>query len=151
MTNIEKKVYKVVEKNIKELGYEIYDVIYVKEAKDYYLKIFIDKENGITLEDCEKVSNSISDILDEENCIQGQYLLEVSSPGIERILREDKHFEENIGKEIEVKLFKPIKNEKIISGILNSYSKEILNLKQKNEIIEIERKNIALVKTIFEW
>ena len=91
MANIEEKVEKLVKEPIEKIGYKLYDVEYSKEGKDYFLRIFIDKDNGIDLNDCEKVNDAISDILDEANYIKEQYFLEVSSPGIERILRKDKH------------------------------------------------------------
>lgn len=115
MANIEEKVEDLVKSKIEELGYKLYDVEYAKEGKDIFLRIYIDNEKGIDLTDCEKVSTEINDILDEADYIKTEYFLEVSSPGIERILRKDSHLEENIGKDIEVKLFKPIDKEKIIT------------------------------------
>ena len=113
MANIEEKVENLIHKTIEDLGYELYDVVYEKEAQDYYLRIFIDKPEGISLEDCEKVNDAINDMLDEANYIKDQYFLEVSSPGIERVLRKDKHLEQNILKEVEIKLFRPIEKQKI--------------------------------------
>ena len=84
---------------------------YVKEGKDNYLRIFIDNDKGISLDDCEKVSNEINEILDKADYIKEQYYLEVSSPGIERVLRKDKHLEQNIGEQINIKLFKKDENE----------------------------------------
>ena len=97
---------------------------------------------GIDLNDCEKVNNGINDILDTANYIKEQYFLEVSSPGVERVLRKGRHLEQNIGKEIIVNLFKPINNQKQIEGILNKYDDRNIYLQQE-DIIEIERK--------FEW
>lgn len=108
MANIEEKVESLISKTIEDLGYELYDVIYEKEAQDYYLRVFIDTPKGISLEDCEKVNDGINDILDEANYIKDQYFLEVSSPGVERVLRKEKHLQANIGKEIVCHLFKPI-------------------------------------------
>ena len=110
MANIEEKVEKLVKEPIEKIGYKLYDVEYSKEGKDYFLRIFIDKDNGIDLNDCEKVNDAISDMLDEANYIKEQYFLEVSSPGIERILRKDKHLDENIGEEINIRLFKKDEN-----------------------------------------
>ena len=151
MTGLEKKVENLLEKSIEELGYKLYDVIYEKEGKDYYLKIFIDNENGIGLDDCEKVSNIISDILDSADYIKEQYFLEVSSAGIERLLREDKHFEASLGKELEVVLYKKIDNNKIIIGNLQEYNKKSIKIQAENELIEIERNNIAVAKIIYKW
>ena len=85
MAKIEEKVESLIEPKIKELGYNLYDVEYVKEGKDYYLRVYIDKDTGISLEDCELVSNNINEILDQADYIKDQYFLEVSSPGVERI------------------------------------------------------------------
>ena len=147
MANIEEKVELLLENIIENLNYKIYDVEYIKEAKDYYLRIFIDNESGINLEDCEKVSNAISDILDESNYIKEQYFLEVSSPGIERILRKDRHLQENLGKKIEIKLYKPIDKQKQYIGVLKEYNSEEIVLEE----ISLERKNISQIKTIYNW
>ena len=132
---------------VTNLGYKLYDVIYEKEAKDYYLRIFIDSENGISLEDCEKVNNAITEILDEKDYIKDQYFLEVSSPGIERVLRKDWQLEENIGQEVEIKLFKPFNGEKLITGILNGFNEETINIDEQ----EIPRKDISLIKIKYNW
>ena len=108
MTKMEKSIYDLSFPIVNELGYKLYDVMYVKEGKEYYLRIFIDHENGIDLDDCEKVSNRISDMLDEVDPISTQYNLEVSSCGLERHLREIEHYEAAIDKNVEVKFFKAI-------------------------------------------
>lgn len=151
MANIENKVQELLEKTIIDLGYDLYDVQYVKEGKDYYLRIFIDNNKGISLEDCEKVSNEVSSILDENNLIKEQYYLEVSSPGIERILRKDKHLKDNIGANVEVSMFKPIDKQKNIIGILNNFDEDKIELDVKNTILKIDRKNISLIKIKYEW
>lgn len=151
MTNLEKKVEKLLEDTISNLGYDLYDVVYEKEGKDFYLRIFIDNKNGISLEDCEKVSNTISDILDEADYIKEQYYLEVSSAGVERVLREDKHFNDNIGKSVEVKLYKPIENKKCVLGELITFDENQIQIKTEDNLLNIERKNIALIKTIYKW
>lgn len=156
MASIEERVETLIKPTIENLGYELYDVEYSKEGKNYSLRIFIDNQKGIDLNDCEKVSNAINDILDEANYIKEQYFLEVSSTGIEKILRKDKHLEQNIGKEIEIKLFRKDENgKKQYQGILQEFNQEEIIIKNqtKSEVEEekIERKNIALVKTIFHW
>lgn len=151
MANIEEKVEKLIESKINNIGYELYDVEYAKEGKDYFLRIFIDKEDGINLEDCEKVNNEITDLLDEADYIKEQYFLEVSSPGIERILRKDKHLQSSIGKEVEVKLFKKDqKNNKQYIGILKNFDSQTLTIETEEEII-IERKDIAQIKEVYNW
>lgn len=112
MASIETKIEALIEPIILELNYELYDVEYTKEGKDYYLRVYIDNKKGINLDDCEKVNNAISNILDEADYIKEQYFLEVSSCGLERVLRKDKHLASNIGKNIEINLFKPLDGKK---------------------------------------
>ena len=119
--------------------------------KDYFLRIFIDKPEGIDLNDCEKVSGGINELLDEADYIKDPYFLEVSSPGIERILRKEKHFDDNIGNNLELKLFKPIHKQKSIIGILKRYNKEFITIEVDDEELYIDRKNISVVKTVYEW
>ena len=149
MSSLEEKIEKLVEPKIVNLGYELYDVQYVKEGKDYFLRIFIDNSNGISLEDCEKVNNAITDLLDDANYIKQQYFLEVSSPGIERIIRKEKHLKKYIGHEINIKLFKKDKNgNKEYQGILKAFDQDNIELEEN---IKIERKNIAQIKTVYHW
>ncbi len=149
MANIEEKVEGLLANKIESIGYELYDVEYAKEGKNYFLRIFIDKPNGIDLEDCEKVNNEIVDILDEADYIKEQYFLEVSSPGVERVLRKDKHLQENLGIEVEIKLFrKDEKGNKEYRGVLKSFNQDEIIL---DDGITLERKNIALIKTIYNW
>lgn len=151
MAKIEEKVEQLVKDPIEKLGYSLYDVEYVKEGPEYYLKIYIDKESGIDLNDCEKVSNEINEILDKADYIKEQYYLEVSSPGIERKLRKDKHLEQNISKNVEIKLFKKDNNgKKEYIGKLKAFNQEEIIIETDKEIT-IERKNIAQIKTIYEW
>lgn len=148
MANIEKKVEELLEDKIKNLGYDLYDVEYAKEGKNYFLRIYIDKSDGIDLNDCEKVNDAINDLLDEANYIKEQYFLEVSSPGIERVLRKDKHLKQSIGTEVNVKLFKKDENgNKEYQGILNDFDEDNIYLDET----KIERKNIAQVKTVYNW
>lgn len=151
ISNIETRVENLLKNIIEDLGYELYDVLYLKEGKDYYLRVVIDKPEGIDINDCEKVNNAINDPLDEADYIKEQYFLEVSSPGLERTLRKNKHFQSQIGNEILVKLFKPIDRKKEFSGILKSYSEDELVLEKENKELKIEVKNIALARTVFEW
>ncbi len=172
MASIEEKVESLVHNVINSLGYELYDVIYEKEAQDYYLRIFIDKPEGISLDDCEKVNDAITDLLDDANYIKEQYFLEVSSPGVERLLRKEKHFENSIGKEVTVSLFKPLKliNEeekdnslnkkqkkqkekprKQIDGILSKFDENFIYIISENKELELPKKDISNVKLKFNW
>ena len=148
MANIEERVETLIKPMIENIGYDLYDVEYIKEGKNFFLRIFIDSENGINLDDCEKVNNEIIEKLDEADYIKEAYFLEVSSCGIERVLRKDIHLEKNIGKEVFVKLFKKDeKGKKEYQGMLNEFNSEKLVI----DNINIERKNIAQMKTIYNW
>lgn len=152
MTAIEIKIKKCIEPIINNLGYQLYDVIYEKEGKENYLRIFIDKKEGIiSLNDCENVNNSITDLLDEKDFIKSAYMLEVSSTGIEKRIREDEHLEQNIGNKIEVHTFKAIEKQKILIGILKEYNENSIKLEQESKIIEIEKSNITKMKTVYNW
>lgn len=151
MANIEEKVEALVRQKIEELGYKLYDVEYTKEGKDYFLRIYIDSENGIGLDDCEKTTNAINDILDEADYIKNEYFLEVSSPGIERVLRKDIHLEESIGMNVEIKLFKPIEKQKILNGVLIKFDREKIYLKIGADEKGVERNEIAQIRTKYEW
>ena len=151
MSKIEEKVENLIKEKIENLGYDLYDVEYAKEGPNYFLRIFIDKPEGIDLEDCEKVNNEIMEKLDEADYIKEQYFLEISSPGIERILKKDKHLSQNIGAEVQIKLFKKDENgKKEYQGILKSFNENTITIEQEQEIA-IERKNIALIKTVYNW
>lgn len=151
-SNIENKVEELVKPIITNIGYDLYDVRYEKEGKDYYLRIIIDKPEGIDINDCEIVNNSINDILDEADYIKEQYFLEVSSPGLERVLRKPNHFLSQIGNEISVKLFKPIEKKKEFIGILEEFdTQDGITLKVDNTTMKIDLKDIAVAKTIFNW
>lgn len=142
-----------------EHGYELYDTEYVKEGSDYFLRAYIDKPGGITIDDCEKVSRAISTKLDEEDFIPEAYILEVSSPGLGRQLKKDRHFEKSIGEEVEIKLFqgllvntgkKEVK-QKDFRGILKSFDKENICVEQEGEELIFDRKNIALIRLVVEF
>lgn len=152
MSVLEEKIKTSISPIITNLGYKVYDIVYEKEGKDNYLRIFIDSnnDNGISIDDCEKVNDAINDILDEKDFIKSYYFLEVSSPGLERNIRTDEHLQSNIGSKIEVHLYKAVNKEKIIQGVLKSFDKETITI-QCNENQKIDRKNIASMKTVYDW
>lgn len=150
MANIEEKIENLISKTINDLGYDLYDVEYVKEGKDYFLRIYIDSEKGIDLDDCEKVSNSINELIDKEDYIKEQYFLEVSSSGVERVLRKDKHLKANLGKEVSIKLFKQINGKKQYKGILKDFDENFITILEQEEI-KIDRKNVSQIKTVYNW
>lgn len=152
MASIEERVESLIIKPIESLGYQLYDVQYAKEGKDYFLRIFIENPNGqISLEDCEKVNNEIEEMLDTADYIKEQYFLEVSSTGVEKIIRKEKHLQANIDEYITVNLFKPVNNTKEFIGILKKFDDETIYIEENGEIIELERKNISLIKKYYDW
>lgn len=155
MASIEERVENLIQKQVEDLGYNLYDVQYVKEGQNYFLRVFIEKEEGtIDLNDCEKVNDGINDILDTADYIKEQYFLEISSTGVEKVLRKNKHLQDNIGEVIEVKLFKPIEKQKEFVGILKEFNEEeiVLQIDDETEkIININRKDISQIKTVFDW
>lgn len=131
----------------KENGVEIYDVEYVKEGSDWYLRAYIDKEGGVTIEDCEKVSRAVSDVMDREDFIADAYILEVSSPGLGRTLKKDKHLMKSIGEEVEVKTYKPIEKQKEFAGILEAFDEESITIKQEDKgSMKFARSDVALIR-----
>lgn len=153
MASIEEKVENLIQKPIEDLGYSLYDVQYVKEGQNYFLRVFIEKEKGtIDLKDCEKVNDGINDILDTANYIKEQYFLEVSSTGIEKVLRKDKHLKAHLGEEIEIKLFKPVEGKKEFAGTLESFDENNIILKvEDNSNVKLAKKDISLIKTVYDW
>lgn len=137
---------------IEENGFELVDVEYVKEGGNWYLRAYIDKPGGITVDDCEKVSRRLSDLLDEKDYIDEAYILEVSSPGLGRPLKKDKDFERSIGEEVEVRTFRPIRHQKEFTGILKAYDREKIIIEiEEQEQMEFERSQIALIRLAFDF
>ena len=150
MAKIEEKVESLVKDKIEKIGYELYDVLYVKEGSNKILRIVIDSEHGISLDDCEKVNNEIKEIIDEANPIEEQYFLEISSPGIERLLRKDWQLKKFKGAEVNIKLFKKDENgKKEYTGILGDITEKTLDVEAEGEKITIDRTIISQVKTVY--
>nr|WP_320025945.1 ribosome maturation factor RimP [uncultured Acetobacterium sp.] len=136
---------------VESLGYELTDLTFEKRGKDWCLTLFIDSEDGISLDDCEKVSRRISELLDEKDPIEQSYFLEVSSPGMDRPLKKEKHYLSNLNKKIAVHLFAPLDGKKNIEGVLKSYSSEELTLELDNgELITLENSKIAKANRLDE-
>ena len=151
MANIEEKVESLIKNKVETAGYELYDVLYFKEGKNYILRIVIDNENGISLEDCEKVNNEITDLLDEADYIKEQYFLEVSSPGIERVLRKDWQLRKYIDNKVQLNLFKKDENGfKEYIGYLKKVEDDYLIIQLDEKEYEVRRKNISQAKTVYE-
>lgn len=137
---------------MKEHQFELVDVEFVKEAGNWFLRVYIDKPGGITIDDCELISRALSDKLDEEDFIVESYILEVSSPGLGRPLKKEKDFVRSQGQSVEVKLFRPIEKQKEFTGILKSWDKDTVTLEFEEEaVLTIERANIALIRLAFDF
>ena len=148
----ERKTEQLLEPILRENNFELYDVEFVKEAGTFYLRAFIDKEGGININDCELVSRRLSDLLDENDFIPDAYILEVSSPGLGRALKKDKHFEKSIGDEVEIKLFKAIDKQKDFTGYLESFNDQVIVISDEAENeMEFERSNIASVRLVVHF
>lgn len=136
---------------LEAMQFDLWDVEYVKEGPDYYLRAYIDKEGGITIDDCVDVSRALSDKLDEADYIEDAYILEVSSPGLGRVLKKDKEFERCIGMDVDVKTYKAINGSKDHTGTLASYTKDVLVLDTDEGEIQYNRSDIALVKLSIDF
>ena len=136
---------------VQKWGVEIYDVEYVKEGSDYYLRAYIDKPEGVSIIDCENVSRALSDALDREDFIPDAYILEVSSPGLGRTLKKDKHLQKSIGQEVEIRLFKAIDKCKEFSGILESFDENVIVISEGETTRTFERSDIALIRLALDF
>ena len=145
---VEALVLPIVEAN----NFELVDVEYVKEAGTWYLRIYIDKEGGIFINDCELVSRVLSEIMDQDDPIEDAYILEVSSPGLGRPIKKDKDFQRNLGDEVEIRTYKPINKQKEFVGLLDSWDKETVTLQMESgELFTIARADIALIREYIEF
>lgn len=132
-------------------GVEIYDVEYVKEGSDWYLRAYIDKPEGVNIGDCETVSRALSDKLDEEDFIEDAYILEVSSPGLGRTLKKDKHLEKSLGMEVEIRLYKPLEKCKEFTGILKSFDAGQIIIETADKEMTFARKEVALIRLALDF
>ena len=132
--------------------FELVDVEYVKEAGNWYLRAYIDKEGGITVDDCEMISRAFSDWLDKEDFISESYIMEVSSPGLGRPLKKDKDFERSAGDAVEIRLYKPRDKQKEFAGILKAYDKATVTIQlEDGEDQVFDRGEIALIRLAFDF
>ena len=138
---------------VDEMGYDIWDVEYVKEGASWYLRITIDSENGIDIDDCEKVHRAVDPIIEEADPIEGFYYLEVSSPGIERNIRVPEHYEACIGWEVQLKLFSDVNGKKEFIGELTGISEdhEDVTLLVNGESITIKRNMISKANVYYDF
>lgn len=133
-----------------QFGCSVYDVEYVKEGSDWYLRCYLDKEEGVNIQDCENVSRALSEKLDQDDFIENAYILEVSSPGLGRTLKKDKHLEKSIGEEVEIRTYRPIDKQKEFVGILKAYDKDSITIVNGEECEQnFSRSDIALIRLTF--
>ena len=141
------QISKYLEPLMLENDFELFDVVLVKEGPGWYLRIFIDKESGITINDCEQVSRYIEKILDEKDLIKHAYVLEVSSPGIDRPLRNDSDYEKYMGEVIDIKLYKAVNKKKELQGVLKGLKEDIVTIAdEKGNETDINKSDIAQAK-----
>ncbi|MFR4440204.1 MAG: ribosome maturation factor RimP [Hungatella sp.] len=137
---------------MEEYGFELVDVEYVKEAGNWYLRAYIDKEGGIAVDDCEVISRRLGDWLDEKDFIQDSYILEVSSPGLGRPLKKEKDFARNIGREVDIKLYRARDKQKDFNGVLKAYDADTVTIQMEDETeLVLERTEIALIRLAFDF
>lgn len=150
--DIEKRSEELLLPIIEANNFELVDIEYVKEGSSKYLRAYIDKEGGITIDDCVMVSRVFNEILDAEDYIDESYILEVSSPGLGRPLKKDKDFNRNIGKDVEVRLYRALNRKKEYEGTLKAYDSETITLVMEDDSeLCLERSNIALVRLALDF
>ena len=148
----EQKTEQLLEPVVTELGFELVDVEYVKEGGTWYLRAYIDKPGGITVDDCEAVSRRFSDILDEEDYIEDSYVFEVSSPGLGRPLKKEKDFRRSLGDEVEIRTYRAIGRQKEFTGILKSYDDTTVTIAYEDDTEQtFERSEIALIRLALDF
>ncbi|MEE0954620.1 MAG: ribosome maturation factor RimP [Eubacterium sp.] len=152
-TDYEEKTEALLRPITDRLGMEIVDVEYVKEAGTWYLRAYIDKEGGVTVDDCEDVSKLLEPLLDREDFIEDSYVLEVSSPGLGRPLKKEKDFKRALGQRVEIHTFKPIRHEREWIGELESFTETDVTIipDDEEEEMTINRKDISLIRMAFDW
>lgn len=149
--NYESQAEALLQPIVENLGFELVDVEYVKEGGTWYLRAYVDKEGGITINDCETVSRAFSEKLDEKDFIDEAYIMEVSSPGLGRPLKKEKDFARSLGKEVEIRTFRPIQHEKEFYGVLSAYDANSVTIAAEGGSQTFERKDIALIRLAFDF
>lgn len=140
------KIFELVEPTVKSLGYELYEVEYQKEFDNWVLTLYIEGPNGVSLDDCELVSNAVDPILDEADPIEQAYYLSVSSLGLDRPLKTDRDYARNVGNVLDVKLYAPLGGKKEFTGTLKGYDKDTFTIELTSSDVVIERKKAALIR-----
>ena len=148
----EQKTEKLLEPILEANHFELVDVEYVKEGGSWYLRAYIDKPGGITVDDCEIVNLALGDLLDEHDFIEESYILEVSSPGLGRPLKKERDFARSLVEEVEIRTYRMVNKQKEFRGILKAYDKDTVTIETEEEEEQIfERENIALIRLAFDF
>ena len=148
----EQKTEEILNPIMEELEFELVDVEYVKEGGTWYLRAYIDKPGGITIDDCELISRALSDQLDKDDFIEEAYILEVSSPGLGRPLKKEKDFARSLGEEVEVRTYRAIDRQKEFIGILKDYDKDTVTIEYEDgETMTFDKADIALIRLAFDF
>ena len=146
----EAKTEQLIQPLIDANNFELVDVEFVKEGSDWYLRVYIDKDGGITVDDCELISRAFNEILDREDYISEQYIFEVSSPGLMRPLKKEKDYKRSVGKLIDIKLYNPVDKCKEFTGVLDSYDKDTVTIKMDDDTQKtFDRSNLAMIRLAF--
>lgn len=143
MANSAERVYELIKDAVEAEGVRLWDVRFLKEGASWYLRVFIDKPEGISIDDCTNVSHAIDPIIDEADPIDVSYYLEVCSPGVERELTRSRHYEESLGKQVRLKLYQAYDGKKEITGTLEDVTEENVTLVTEGNALTVERKNIS--------
>ena len=148
----EQKTEELILPILEEFHFELVDVEYVKEGGTWYLRAYIDKEGGITVNDCEDVSRRMNELLDQEDYIEGSYVFEVSSPGLGRPLKKEKDYARSMGKQLEIRTYRAINHEKEFYGVLSAYdSGSVTITKDDGEEMKFAKSDIALIRLAFDF
>ena len=148
----EQKTEKLLEPILEANHFELVDVEYVKEGGTWYLRAYIDKPGGITVDDCEAVSRRFSDILDEKDYIEDSYVFEVSSPGLGRPLKKEKDFARSVGEEVEIRTYRAIDRQKEFTGILKRYDEDTVTIAYEDDTEQtFDRADIALIRLALDF
>ncbi len=148
----EEKTEALLQPIIERHAFELVDVEYVKEGSQWYLRVYIDKPGGITIDDCEVVSREFSEILDAQDYIEDSYIFEVSSPGLGRPLKKEKDFQRNLGKEVEIRTYRMVDKQKEFRGILKQYDSDTVTIEQEDGTERVfAKKDMALIRQAFDF
>ena len=149
--DIRGKLTQIIEPIVDEMGFELVDVEYLSEHGRWVLRIYVDKEGGITLDECARVSREVGDLIDVKDIIQHKYVLEVSSPGLNRPLKREKDFQRAVGKKIEIKMAIPVEGRRHFIGYLRKFQGDTLYLEVENNLVPLSLRDVKRSKLVYEF